>query len=749
MKKLKHIARDLILISAGLSLVLIAALPASAEQNSLPSSARLTVAQQASTNNGQMSQPGRVNSDTVNNDETADQASGQQPAQNHAWLDSVQYHNGQMTVSGWHAATAAETKPNHYLILLSDGQEVARQEVTNSARPDVAQVYPTINNAGDSGWQGVFTLTPSMLGQRLQLVSRYTASQDGNSDYVDYWFNSWQLPAANQNQAFLDSTNLSDGNVRVSGWNANDYSLAAPYHFLIIFDRTANSQVASTQVTNTARPDVARAFPGITTAGHSGFSANFGRLTLEPTHRYDLVSRYSTSSTGNGGDGQYRDYWLNLGDLNQSAYWIDYFGRSHDHLHVSGWVASNWRMTRPYAYLIVLNNGHEVGRTKLNLTARPDVGRVYPAIYQSSESGFSLDLPGTIQQLTGKLTLILRFTDDPAGNGHFFDQSRQYTTDVGWFDQLQVVGNTIQVAGWHAAFSASDKPVHLLIVIGPSGTELYRTQLTGNQTNIVRNDVAKAYPEIPGADKSGFQCSVPVNLATNHTTIRVISRYATSLAEDNNPADYVDYQSGALDVSVPSNDHWISTNHGEYYVVNGHNLTGKQLISGYEYTFDQSGRQLGFVPRMVNWFRSREGKLTYSMRGSRTGADGTADCSGAITQAIQDSGGTPYGEVYDTESIAPYLKQNGYYVASSGWQFQPVQYGDIVIWGISGHSANGAGHMVLVSNHAQNPNCISAQWTITHGDPGTAVYEGSYYGYWVSHGRMYATVYRISDPGRA
>lgn len=37
---------------------------------------------------------------------------------------------------------------------------------------------------------------------------------------------------------------------------------------------------------------------------------------------------------------------------------------------------------------------------------------------------------------------------------------------------------------------------------------------------------------------------------------------------------------------------------------------------------------------LINWFESRRGKLTYSMYGSRNGSDGTADCSGAISQAL-------------------------------------------------------------------------------------------------------------------
>ena len=41
---------------------------------------------------------------------------------------------------------------------------------------------------------------------------------------------------------------------------------------------------------------------------------------------------------------------------------------------------------------------------------------------------------------------------------------------------------------------------------------------------------------------------------------------------------------------------------------------------------------------LINWFESRRGKLTYSMYGSRNGSDGTADCSGSVSQALKEAG---------------------------------------------------------------------------------------------------------------
>ena len=34
---------------------------------------------------------------------------------------------------------------------------------------------------------------------------------------------------------------------------------------------------------------------------------------------------------------------------------------------------------------------------------------------------------------------------------------------------------------------------------------------------------------------------------------------------------------------------------------------------------------------VASWFEARRGTITYSMTGSRNGADGTGDCSGTIS----------------------------------------------------------------------------------------------------------------------
>lgn len=112
---------------------------------------------------------------------------------NAAHLDQVQLSANQLTITGWHATNLAADKPNHYLIVLDSSdhnRELGRIKVDNVARPDVARAFSGIVNAGNSGFADRLTLPAGVVscGAELTIISRYTSSADGNSDYVDYCF---------------------------------------------------------------------------------------------------------------------------------------------------------------------------------------------------------------------------------------------------------------------------------------------------------------------------------------------------------------------------------------------------------------------------------------------------------------------------------------------------------------------------------------------------------------------------------
>lgn len=526
---------------------------------------------------------------------------------NYASLDKMQANaDGQLTVTGWNATNRAAGKNYHYVILYDQtkGRELSRQLVNadNSKRPDVANVYRNVNNALNSGFNVTFDLKALNFdaNDKLQVISRYSDSANGEGQRVDYWF----APANRDNQGSLDSVNFSNGQLIFSGWHADDASAIAPNHFLILYDQTSKRQVSMVKATMANRPDVAKAFTAIQTASRSGFTGDFNASSIIPGHVYSLVSRYSTSADDNGGTGHYVDYWFNNLKFVESHYSIDSFTANGDKgFHISGWMASDQAINRSNAYLILLDNGKEVTRTRVNLTDRPDVAAVYPGVYNSRKSGFNADLNINPANLTGNLSVIMRFTDDVNGNGNYSDQrSGNYITNAGCFDTAAVSGNTLRIAGWHASAQKVGRPYQYVIVVDQKGHELARQRVD----TLTRNDVEKVYPWLINSAQSGFSTTINITPAMQHKAVRIIHRYTNDAAGNGN---YVDYESNPVSinsgmqrengitvyynpVSGAKQTGWVKINNNNYYFDpsnNGAMLTGKHTVGGKSYNFGSNG----------------------------------------------------------------------------------------------------------------------------------------------------------------
>ena len=468
---------------------------------------------------------------------------------NNAYLDNFSIVNNQLQVTGWNATNKALGKNNHYIILFdrTAGHELARQKATAVARPDVAKVYPQVINAQNSGFNVSFSLANVDLNHELQVISRYSDVQNGEGNNVNYWYAPKKFtPSNTSNQGNLDNFNLSNGELTVAGWHATDYSQVERNHYLILFDKSNNTQAASIKVTNVARPDVAKAYPDVQSASQSGFNANFGKVNLTPGHAYQIVSRYSTLAEGNGDNGQskFTDFWSAPVTLNQQAYNIDNFSATKDGFNVTGWVASDQAINKRNPYLILLNNGKEIARTKLSLTDRPDVAKVYPSLYNSQKSGFNVNLKVDPAVANGTLKILLRFADSTDGNSNYSDQASQdYPTNIGNFDNVQVTASNITVSGWRASNLTTSKPYEYLIVLDNGGKELYRQQITDK--NITRNDVQSVYSYVLGTNKSGFQVTLPTQASMMHKVVKLINR----LTDDpNGNGNYIDVYSGPVSV---------------------------------------------------------------------------------------------------------------------------------------------------------------------------------------------------------
>lgn len=468
---------------------------------------------------------------------------------NNASLDSAAVVDGKLQLAGWHASNLAADKTNHFIIIYDRtlGHELTRQRVDSVSRPDVAKVYSDVENAGHSGFNVSFNLAGLDFNHQLQVISRYSSSVDRNSDYLDYWFA--PLTTGNYaNQGYLDGLNLSNAKqVIVSGWHANDISRFAKNHFLILYDNTAHQQVAVTTVVNDQRTDVAQALPAITTAGQSGFTGNFdlSSTQLAGGHTYSVVSRYSTSDQGNGETGSYADYWFAPFTLSQHASYLDSIKMTDQGLQISGWMVSDNFGSKKYAYAIVMNDGKEIQRQQLHLTARQDVAKAYSRVYGSLYSGFSTLVKLNPSVVNGNMQVILRFTDDMGGNGHMDDQwSRGYASNEGWFDQANFDGQQVHVAGWHASNQSAGKNYEWLIAVDQNGSELGRWEVTNK--NISRPDLAQNVGYILNSDNSGFNLSFAINDKMQHKVIRLIDR----LTDDpNGNGNYVDYYSNGVSIN--------------------------------------------------------------------------------------------------------------------------------------------------------------------------------------------------------
>ena len=485
----------------------------------------------------------------------------------YAYLDNFNVNNGILHVSGWHATNKAIKRPNHFVILYdrTTNREVARQRViTGIERPDVERAYPQVVNANISGFAADFDVTNLNPNGEYQILSRYSNLDNGEGSHVTHWFNPQRLvPTTQFNWGYLENFNISKaGQVAVSGWHATNLSNIQSNRFVILFDNTANRQVASVKISGTDRPDVEKAFSQVLNAEKSGYNVTFDLnqsqiAQLLPNHSYSIVSRYSADANGDGNNKQHTDIWSAPIVLDKTASCIDSISLNSNKLNITGWMASDASATQTNPYVIVLNDGKEVTRQKLTLTARPDVARVYPDIYNSSVSGFDTTINLTVSelnQLTGNMQVLLRYSansdGNPTRNGDTTDQySKSYATNGGNFDFVKVDNNQVEFSGWHASDQATDKPYQWIIVLA-NGKEVGRQLISSTTYGLVsynRPDVYNVNPAISDSSTSGFQGIITLNSSIKNVPVQLVHRFSAD--GQNGEGNRVDFWSEVMPVA--------------------------------------------------------------------------------------------------------------------------------------------------------------------------------------------------------
>ncbi len=96
--------------------------------------------------------------------------------------------------------------------------------------------------------------------------------------------------------------------------------------------------------------------------------------------------------------------------------------------------------------------------------------------------------------------------------------------------------------------------------------------------------------------------------------------------------------------------------------------------------------------------------IRYSMNGSRTGEDGTGDCSGTIYASLRKAGASDAGWVLNTDSMHSWLEKNGFKLIAQNQNWE-AKRGDIVVFGPKGNSGGAAGHIVIFTSQYRIIHC--------------------------------------------
>ncbi|MFO9711849.1 NlpC/P60 family protein (plasmid) [Lacticaseibacillus rhamnosus] len=353
-----------------------------------------------------------------------------------AYLDNFKIDQaaGKVYVSGWHADDAAayyklaDGQPaGHYIILFdkTTGHELAHQLVETTASGDVVRAgYGNIANANQARFSTSFNIVPEMVGHDLVIISRYSNSATNNygSATSDYWFNNNVVNFPVKQQAYLDNFSLDVANkkVNVAGWHADDASVYMPGHYIILFDKTANKEVAHQYVPMTESSDVMKVIH-ITNADKARFKVSFDLTPETLNHTLTVVSRYSNSNTENYGTAT-SDYWFGKElNLNQQDGWLDKLSQNGTTINVSGWHVADSTVGLPHHVLLLwdYSRNREVARHEVTNTASGDLQAGYGHYLNNAQARFSTSFTVDPSMVHDCFGVISRYSNQTSGEGTY------------------------------------------------------------------------------------------------------------------------------------------------------------------------------------------------------------------------------------------------------------------------------------------------------------------------------------------
>ena len=327
--------------------------------------------------------------------------------------------------------------------------------------------------------------------------------------------------------------------MHVKGWHAADASYGKNYSYIILYDKVNNVELGRYKISRITRNDVGNVYLGTYHAAQSGFDIDIPITFSLAGRDIYVISRYSTDATH--GEGSHVDLWSNVYKFNENVGFADHVNISSNTIHIDGWSAADASYGKKYSFVFLMNsNGQEIARYRIDRTNRADVAKVYKSLYGADKSGFSINIPITAKLRGEKFSIMVRYTSDVAGNKDYVDTwlSGSHAVpnqNLAALDKVTVSGKTINLVGWQAADASLEEPYRYIFLIdNATGLEVQRYQIT----SVTRNDVAKAYPNVLNATKSGFSISIPVTTKLLNKSLRVMVRYTNDTAGNGLTTDY-------------------------------------------------------------------------------------------------------------------------------------------------------------------------------------------------------------------
>ncbi|MGV0030283.1 hypothetical protein ACQ5RM_04125 [Latilactobacillus curvatus] len=135
--------------------------------------------------------------------------------------------------------------------------------------------------------------------------------------------------------------------------------------------------------------------------------------------------RYSSDTRGNYGSTDYNfDNVLNISPQGTLGS-LDVLRQQGKSIYAFGWHIGRYTQSTPYRFMFIMDakTHTEIARTRIDNFTRNDVAKVYPDFSNANLGGFNVNMPITDKMSGKSVYTIVRYTDDPRGNGNTIDYS--------------------------------------------------------------------------------------------------------------------------------------------------------------------------------------------------------------------------------------------------------------------------------------------------------------------------------------